>query len=187
MQTFFYFCFPVRRKNSWIPVHSLGGCVLLQNSLVQGKVAHSCVSELYSHFYPHAGPDLVRVIPFWRSLDCGSSWSVPTWLPRVALFTSVLCSVPLWDPMNGSPSGSSVHGDSPSKNTREGTHFLLQEIFPILGWNPSLPHCRWVLYCLRHQRSPRILERVAYPFSRGTSPLRNQAGVSCIAGGFFTS
>ena len=38
MQTFFYFCFPVRRKNSWIPVHSLGGCVLLQNSLVQGKL-----------------------------------------------------------------------------------------------------------------------------------------------------
>ena len=28
------------------------------------KVAHSCVSELYSHFYPQAGPDLVRVIPF---------------------------------------------------------------------------------------------------------------------------
>ena len=31
------------------------------------------------------------------------------------------------------------------------------------------------------------LERIAYPFSRGSSRLRNQTWVSCIAGGFFTS
>ena len=33
----------------------------------------------------------------------------------------------------------------------------------------------------------RILEWVAYLFSRGSSGPRNQTGVSCIAGGFFTS
>ena len=33
----------------------------------------------------------------------------------------------------------------------------------------------------------RILEWVAMPFSSGSSPPRNQTGVSCIAGGFFTS
>ena len=33
----------------------------------------------------------------------------------------------------------------------------------------------------------RILEWVAYPFSRETSWLRNRTGVSCIAGRFFTS
>jgi len=33
----------------------------------------------------------------------------------------------------------------------------------------------------------RILEWVAYPFSRGSSQPRNWTGVSCIAGGFFTS
>ena len=33
----------------------------------------------------------------------------------------------------------------------------------------------------------RILEWVAMPFSRGSSWPRNQTGVSCIAGGFFTS
>ena len=33
----------------------------------------------------------------------------------------------------------------------------------------------------------RKLEWVAYPFSRGPSWPRNQTGVSCIAGGFFTS
>ena len=31
------------------------------------------------------------------------------------------------------------------------------------------------------------LEWVAYPFSRGSSWLRNPTGVSCIAGGFFTN
>ena len=38
-----------------------------------------------------------------------------------------------------------------------------------------------------HQGSPRILEWVAYPFSRGTSWLRNRTGVSYIAGGLFIS
>ena len=37
------------------------------------------------------------------------------------------------------------------------------------------------------QGRPVILERVACPFSRGTFWLRNQTGISCIAGGFFTS
>ena len=53
--------------------------------------------------------------------------------------------------------------------------------------NPCLLHYRHILYCLRHHDSPRILEWVAYPFSRGTSWPRNQTGVSCIAGRFFTS
>ena len=33
----------------------------------------------------------------------------------------------------------------------------------------GLPHCRWILYHLRHQGSLRILQQVAYPFSRGSS------------------
>ena len=33
----------------------------------------------------------------------------------------------------------------------------------------------------------RVLEQVAIPSSRGTSRPRNQTGVSCIAGGFFTT
>ena len=33
----------------------------------------------------------------------------------------------------------------------------------------------------------RILEWVAFPFSRGSSQLRDRTQVSCIAGGFFTS
>ena len=94
--------------------------------------------------------------------------------------------------MDCSPPGFSVHGDSLDKNTSMGCHALLQGIFnlslflsfqvptqgwnphskylylfqvPIQGWNPGLLHCRWILYCLSHQGSPRILEWVAYPFS----------------------
>ena len=43
---------------------------------------------------------------------------------------------------------------------------LLQGIFPSQGSNPGLPHCRKILYQLSHQRSPRILEWIAYPFFR---------------------
>ena len=53
--------------------------------------------------------------------------------------------------------------------------------------NPGLLHCRQILYQLSHKGSPRILECVAYPFSRGFSWPRSWTGVSCIAGGFFTS
>ena len=65
---------------------------------------------------------------------------------------------------------------------------LLQDIFPTQGSNPCLPHCRWILYQLsQHFGSPKILEWVAYPFSRGSSWPRNRTWVSCIAGRFFTS
>ena len=78
------------------------------------------------------------------------------------------------DPMDCNPPGSSVHGDSPGKNTGVDCHVLLQGIFPTQGSNPGLPHCRWILYHLRQQRSPRILALVPYPFSRGSSQCRNR-------------
>ena len=49
------------------------------------------------------------------------------------------------------------------------------------------PHCRQIFYELSHKGSPRILEWVTYPFSSGSSWPRNWTGLSCIAGGFFTS
>ena len=45
----------------------------------------------------------------------------------------------------------------------------LQEILPMQGSNPGLPHCRQILYQLSHKGSPRILEWVAYPFSSRSS------------------
>ena len=59
--------------------------------------------------------------------------------------------------------------NSPGQNTRVGSLPILQEIFPTQGLNPGLLHCRRILYQLSHKGSPRILEGVAYPFSRGSS------------------
>ena len=73
------------------------------------------------------------------------------------------------------------------KNTGVGSLSLLQGNFPTQELNWGLLHCRQILYSLSQQESPRILEWVAYPFSRGTSQLKNQTRVSCIAGRFFTS
>ena len=83
----------------------------------------------------------------------GSQLSVfipPIWM-RAAC--AVLCLVAqscltLWDPMDCSLPGSSVHGDSPGKNIGVGCQALLQGIFPIQGSN-SLS-----LYHLSHQGSP---------------------------------
>ena len=93
----------------------------------------------------------------------------------------------LCDTVDCSPPGSSVHGDSPGKNTGVGCHALLQGIFPTQGSNPGLPHCWWILYCLSREGSPKILEWLVYPFSRGTCWPRGQLGVSCIGGRFFTN
>ena len=77
--------------------------------------------------------------------------------------------------------------NSPGQKNAVGTHSLLQQIFPTQGLNPGLPHWKQILYQLSHQGSPRILGWLAYPFSSGSSPPRNQMGVSRTAGGFLTS
>ena len=63
--------------------------------------------------------------------------------------------------------------NSPGQNTGVDGCSLLQGIFPTQGLNSGLPHCRRILYRLSHQGSPRILEWVAYPFSKGSSQPRN--------------
>ena len=76
---------------------------------------------------------------------------------------------------------------SPGQNTGVGSLSFLQGIFPTQGSNTGPLHCRQILYQLSYQRSPRILEWVAYPFSRGSSRPRSSTRVSCISGRFFTT
>ena len=45
--------------------------------------------------------------------------------------------------------------DSPGQNIGVGSRSLLPGIFPTQGLNPGLPHCRWILYQLSRQGSPR--------------------------------
>ena len=103
----------------------------------------------------------------------------------VKMLVAQLCLV-LCNPMDCSPLGSSLW-NSPGKNTGVGCHSLLRGIFPTQGSNPHLPYCRWILYQLSHNGSPRTLEWVAYPFSSGSSWPRNRTRVCCIAGRFFTN
>ena len=44
--------------------------------------------------------------------------------------------------------------NSPGQNTGGGSLSLLQGIFPTLGSNPGLLHCRQILYQLSHKGSP---------------------------------
>ena len=85
------------------------------------------------------------------------------------------------------PQGLYSPWNSPGQNIGVGSHSLLQGIFPTQGSNPGLSHCRLILYQLNRKGSPRILEWVAYPFSRGSSWPRNWTGISYITGRFFTN
>ena len=62
-----------------------------------------------------------------------------------------------------------VHGILQARILKWGSLSFLQGTFPTQGLNPDLPHCRQILYQLSHKGSPRILEWVAFPFSRGSS------------------
>ena len=68
----------------------------------------------------------------------------PLWGNRLVTVVACVCAkslqscLALCDPMDYSPPGSSVHGDSPGKNAGVGCHALLQGIFVTQGLNPRL-------------------------------------------------
>ena len=121
---------------------------------------------------------LIKHISSWRkkSLPC-EAYNLD--------MTSEKSCLTLCDPMDCTSMELPVHGIL--QNTGVGSLSFLRRIFPTHGLSPGLPRCRWILYQLSCKGSPRILERVAYLFSRETSWPRNQTGVSYIAGGFFAN
>ena len=77
---------------------------------------------------------------------------------NVILKAKVTQSCPtLWHPMD-----CKVHGTLQARTLEWVAIPFSRGSFPIQGLNPSLLHCRRILYQLRHQGSPRILEWVAY-------------------------
>ena len=81
--------------------------------------------------------------------------------------------------------------NSPGQNTGVGSLSLLQGIFPTQGSNPGLqrrsPTLQEDSLPAEPPGKPKKMEWVAYAFSSGSSWPRNWTGVSCIAGGLFTS
>ena len=76
-----------------------------------------------------------------KALDTPGELTLLLWTLLCAglCFVTQLC-LTLCDPTDCIPPGSSVHGDSPGKNTEVGSHTLLQGIFPTQGLNPGLSH-----------------------------------------------
>ena len=103
----------------------------------------------------HAKIHYGTVLIFLYMIQYFQKWK---WLSRVWLFANPW-TIQEWNP--------------PGQNTGLGCLSLLQGVLPTQGSNPGLPHCRCILY---HKVSPRILDRVAYPFSRGSS---NQGLLHC--------
>ena len=117
---------------------------------------------------------IILSAPYKNCLGNTCSVMLNTSLSLLCLVTQSFLTV--CNPVNCSPLDSSVRGDAPGKNTAVDCHAFLPGIFPTQGLNSGLLHCRWILYHLSHQGSPRILKWVAYPFSRGTFWPRTKLG-----------
>ena len=74
----------------------------------------------------------------------------------------------LCDYMDCSPPGSSVHADSPGKNTGVGCYVLFQGIFPTQRSNP-VSHITGVFFTVWGTREAQILKWAAYAFSTDLS------------------
>ena len=63
----------------------------------------------------------------------------------------------LCDPIDCSPPRSSVHDIPKARILKWVAVSSSRGIFPTQGLDADLSHCRQVLYCLSHQRSPQVL------------------------------
>ena len=104
------------------------------------------------HFLPSSSDPSHLALPTPLLFVEFLSYAVPQG-PAVLCLVAQACPT-LCNPMDCSPPGPSVHGDSPGMNTRVGCHALLQGIFPTQGSNPGLPPCRQILYHLSHKPQP---------------------------------
>ena len=100
-------------------------------------------------------------------------------LCTVLCLVAQLCPT-LCNPMDCSLPGSSVRGDSPSKNTGMGSHFLLQGIFSTQGSNPGLPRCRQILYQLSHLPMQKTQEMQILSLGREDRLVKEMATYSSI-------
>ena len=78
-----------------------------------------------------------------------------------------------------------VHETHKTQNARRPSKTLVQRKVKVAQLHPTL--CNPIDYIVHGILQARILEWVAFPFSRGSSQPRDWTQVSCIAGGFFTN
>ena len=127
----------------------------LSMGILQARILE-CVVMPSSRDLPGARTELTLLM---RLTLAGGFFNISaTWEAHYRWF-AVLCLVAqscptLCNPIDCSLLDSSIHGDSPGKNTGVDSHFLLQGIFPTQGSTPGLLHCRQILCNLSHQGSP---------------------------------
>ena len=104
----------------------------------------SLVAQLVKNL-PAMWETWVRSLDWEDALEKGKAthssilaWRIPWTVSSFGLFALYLT---LW---TVALPGSSVHGDSPGKNTGLSNLSLLQGTVPTQGSNPGLLHCRWI-------------------------------------------
>ena len=118
--------------------HNVSNCSFFLGHVTFTFVFHSLTNQHFSWLFN----DFVKIIGTHTSLFC-------------SLFNRSVVSK-LFDPMDYN--WLLCPWISSGKNTGVGCHSLYQGIFLTQGSNPSLPHCRQILYCLSHheERKPHI-------------------------------
>ena len=113
------------------------------------------------HVATHPAPSSpCRPLPFPERVSCLLCDRADPSTARVCVCVcaQLLQSCPtLCDPMDCSPPGSSVHGDSAGRNSGVGCHALLEGIFLTQGSNLRLLcllHCRQFIHQLSYPGSP---------------------------------
>ena len=93
------------------------------------------------------------------------------------------------DPLEkGKATHSSILASSPwGRKESDTTERLIWSEVKVKVTQSCLTLCDPMDYIVHGILQARILEWVAFPFSRGTSQPHNQTRASCIAGGFFTN
>ena len=75
-----------------------------------------------------------------------------------------------------------------SRNSSQNkSHLLISDKVKVKATQSCLTLCNPIDYTVHEPLQAKILEWVAYPFSRGSSRPRDRTGVCCIAGRFFTN
>ena len=123
---------------------------------------------------------LTRLFSFPRDVTQHSAKThVRRWLLCCAqLLSHVQLFVTPWTVARQAPLSIGLYSpwNSPGQNTGVGS--LSQGIFPTQGLNLGLPHCRWILYHLNHQRSSKhrlgglltLLQHQGMSWGRGLVP-----------------
>ena len=134
----------IAKKSQYFLTISDSLCAYIQENYVEEEKTFSLKLlvnySLRENITSFRHPKLVSVYKAYQfSLWCGLK-HIQQDQKDVCMHAKLLQLCPtICDPMDCNPPGSSIHWDSPGKNTAVGCHFFLQRIFPTQGTN-------WVSY-----------------------------------------